>query len=203
MRIAATLVLLASTCLLAQVPSEAWRYQRDMTRSAWRTFGPSAPVATLAAQIHQESSWRIKAVSWSGAEGFAQFMPGTAADMAKRFPEDCAPANPFSPRWAFNCRDRYLQTLINAAANDNTDTCSEWAFGFRAYNGGGTWVKRDRSLAAMDGADPDNWVAVYGYNAGRKEAAFRENSEYPVRIFKIERSYAAWGNRLGCLSEEE
>lgn len=192
------ILLLMRSGYAAEIPSEAWRYQRDMTRSAWRTFGPTAPVATLAAQIQQESSWRINAVSLAGAQGFAQFMPATAADMAHRFPNDCAPANPFSPRWAFNCRDRYLQTLIVAASNGNTDECSEWAFGFRAYNGGGTWVKRDRRLAAMDGADPNNWLAVYGYNAGRSEASFRENSEYPIRIFNTATTYAPWGDWLHC-----
>ena len=182
----------------AEVPNAAFQYRTDMLQSAWRTFGPGAPVAVLAAQIHQESSWKIDARSWAGAEGFAQFMPGTAADMANRYPELCAPANPFSAKWAFNCRDKYLQLLITASTNDSTSECSQWAFGLGGYNGGLTWAFRDRRAAAEGGANPDDWREVAPFNAGRKPSAFRENREYPVRIFRLQEAYNFWGRGLDC-----
>lgn len=182
----------------AAVPDRAWQHRRDMVQSAWRTFGPGAPVATLAAQIHQESAWRCDAVSWAGAQGCAQFMPGTSGDAAKRWPSQCAPANPFHPPWAFRCRDLYLRAQIIASRNERTDECDEWAFGLRAYNGGLGWIRRDRAATTAAGADPDDWRQVQPYNAGRRDSAFRENTEYPVRIFRLESEYVSWGRALGC-----
>lgn len=185
----------------ADIPVEAYQYRQDMIQSAWRTFGPDAPVAVLGAQIHQESAWKLRAKSWAGAEGLSQFMPATAADMAKRFPNECAPANPYSAQWAFRCRDRYLQTLIRASRTECTRECDEWAFGLRAYNGGKKWADRDRALAESFGADPDRWREVTPFNSGRRESAWRENTEYPVRIFRRSGAYTAWGRDLICLGD--
>lgn len=108
------------------------------------------------------------------------------------------PANPFSPRWAFACRDRYLRAQIVAVRNEETRECDEWALGLKAYNGGLGWVRRDRKRALESGDDPNDWRRVNLYNAGRKESAHRENREYPERIFKLERLYAEWGRGLVC-----
>jgi membrane-bound lytic murein transglycosylase MltF len=170
-----------------------------MLKSAWRTFGPDAPVAVLGAQIMQESAWKLQAKSWAGAEGLAQFMPGTAADMAARFPNECAPANPYSAQWAFRCRDRYLQILNRASRNERTTDCDEWAFGLRRYNGGGTHLIRDQRLAEANGADPDRWQEVAPFNASRKPSAWKENTEYPVKIFRRTLEYDSWGRSLLCL----
>jgi soluble lytic murein transglycosylase-like protein len=196
-RPARNLLLLALLAfdVAAQVPDTAWQYRRDMVQSAWRIHGPNAPVATLAAQIHQESGWRIDAVSWAGAQGLAQFMPGTAKDAALRWPSDCNPANPFKPSWAFACRDRYLKAQVAGGLTE----CDQWAFMFRAYNGGLGWIRKDRKLAAMAGDNPDDWKAVEPYNAGRAMSAWKENTEYPVRIYRLESRYGSWGRELGCL----
>jgi soluble lytic murein transglycosylase-like protein len=169
-----------------------------MLQSAWRVFGPNAPVAVLAGQIHQESAWKIDAVSWAGAQGFAQFMPATSRDMETRYPNDCAPANPFNAQWAFRCRDRYLHSLIKASRNEHTGECSDWAFGLKAYNGGLGWVRKDRARAASMGDNPNDWRIVNLYNAGRRESAHRENREYPERIFRHADNYVVWGRSLSC-----
>lgn len=185
-------LLLLCSSVWAGPPAAAWEYQSLMQGSAWNTFGPGAPVATLAAQIHQESAWKCDAVSWAGAGGCAQFMPGTEKDMARRFPAQCAPANRFSPPWAFTCRDLYLKTMLKG------DSCSDMAFALRGYNGGWGWVRRDQRLTAENGFDPTNWQHVALFNAGRRESAFKENTEYPVRIFKLETMYASWGGAMEC-----
>lgn len=201
MRALLAILLLLAGAVQAQVPTRAWQYQGEMTRSAYRVFGPGAPVATLAGQIHQESGWDADARSWVGAQGLAQFMPATAADMARLHPAECAPANPFSARWAFACRDRYLASLNRASERafpGEPSPCSVWAFGLRAYNGGLGWLNRDRRKAAAAGADPSDWLAVQPFNAGRSAAAFRENTEYPVRIFRAEARYLSWGAGMRC-----
>lgn len=188
-------MLVPLTLLVLQIPGAAYGYRRDMERSAWRVFGPGAPVATLAAQIHQESGWKEQAVSWVGARGLAQFMPSTAEDMARLHPQSCAPADPFSPSWAFRCRDLYLRGLLRAVRTPALPECGAWSFALRAYNGGLGWVRRDRALAAARGIDPDDWAAVGAVNAGRRPDAHRENKEYPERIHRIALRYerAGWG----------
>lgn len=180
-------------------PAASLEHKREMTRSAWRIWGPDAKVAVLAAQIHQESAWDCDAVSWAGAEGCAQFMPLTAKDMAKQYPEDCAPVNPFSEKWAFNCRDRYLKRQQKSIRNDETGECDVWALSFRAYNGGLGWVRRDQRLTEENGQDRNDWHDVENWNAGRRASAFKENTEYPRRIFALEERYCSWGDKVDCL----
>jgi len=194
--------MLCMSAAAAQVPAGAEQYRSMMVRSAYRIHGPGAPIALLAGQIHQESAWDTNATSWVGASGLAQFMPATAKDMAKLHPADCAPAVPTSPRWAFNCRDLYMRSLrlqIKPMGSGITEA-AEWAFALRSYNGGSGWIARDRR-ACVDYAgcplcDPDDWQQVAGFNAGRSKAAFRENTEYPIRIFKAQIRYASWGRTI-------
>ena len=198
--------MISAALLLLQLPVAAWGYRQGMIRSARSVFGPAAPIATLAAQIHAESAWQESARSWVGAQGLSQFMPATAAEMARRYPGDCAPANPMSARWAFACRDRYLHGLLLAVrplAGSIAD-CSRWALAFRAYNGGLGWVVRDRRKAQLQQLNPDDWRAVRRVNAGRSAGAFTENVRYPERIYRLEPGYAAagWGSGLRCLDEE-
>jgi len=198
MRVIATLLFLLPLLAQAQVPDNAWQYRRDMVQSAWRIHGPDAPTATLAAQIHQESAWNCDAVSWAGAQGCGQFTPITAKDAGKRWPGDCYPVNPFKPSWAFACRDRYMRSLKAPNMTGALTECDDWAFRLRAYNGGLSWIRKDRTLAAMAGDNPDDWKAVEPYNSGRKKSAWIENTEYPVRIFRLEERYLDWGRGLDC-----
>src|SRR5688572_15590130 len=57
-------VLLCLACdSLAQIPPDAKRYKRDLIRNARAIWGLDAPTSTFAAQIHQESGWRVDAKS--------------------------------------------------------------------------------------------------------------------------------------------
>ena len=62
-----------TTAELATVPSQ---YQSLVTAASAK-YG--VPFSLLSAQINQESGWQPSVVSSAGAEGIAQFMPGTAA----------------------------------------------------------------------------------------------------------------------------
>lgn len=183
----------------AGAPSTAERYRRELTVSARRTFGPDAPVAALAAQIHVESGWKTDARSRAGALGLAQFMPATADDMARRFPAECSPANPYSSRWALTCRDRYMSSLlgqIKPISGWSLSEQSRWAFAFRAYNGGS--VIEDRRAAMRAGRDPDHWEQVQPFNGRRRSHSnFVENTAYPVRIFNVQARYSHWGRMIG------
>ncbi len=167
---------------VAAVPAEARQHQRTLTRTSHAFWGLDAPVATFAAQIHQESHWRIDARSPAGAEGLAQFMPATSEWFASINPRDLTTAQPYNPAWAMRAQVLYnawLYKRITAA-----DGCSRLAFTLSAYNGGLGWVQRDQALASASGADGLVYTSVEPFNAGRSQASITENRHYVDVILK-------------------
>ncbi|CAI2420059.1 transglycosylase SLT domain-containing protein [Serratia liquefaciens] len=180
----------------AELPADARQYQRELTRNARVVWGLDAPVATFAAQIHQESTWRTNAKSPVGALGLAQFMPATSGWIAGIYPKTLGDNQPLNPAWAMRALvtyDRWHYDRITAATE-----CDRWAYVLSAYNGGLGWVQRDRKLAASRGLEPGRyWKVVENVNAGRSSANFRENRGYPVRIiYSWQPLYerAGWGS---------
>ena len=191
------LVLLAALASFAHaetVPLQAARFKADLTRCARMYWGFSAPVATFAAQVHQESRWNPNAVSPVGAKGLTQFMPGTSAWMGNVDPE-LASNQPFNPGWALRALTAYDKWLWDKV--DAREPCDRMAMTLSAYNGGLGWVPKDKALARKRGADPLEWFdSVERFNAGRSAAAFKENRGYPRRILRdLEPLYvqAGWG----------
>lgn len=167
----------------AQVPAAANRYRNELTRAAHSQWGLDAPVAALAAQVHQESAWRPGAVSPAGAQGLTQFMPATAAwwcQVNKLTPAQCQPTN---PTWALRSMVGYDKWIHDRVRG--TSACDRMAMALSGYNGGLGWVQRDQALASSKGLDPLRWWGhVELVNAGRTAANWRENREYPQRILK-------------------
>lgn len=188
---------------LTDIPRAAESYRhlhRQQVQSVW---GLNAPTATLAAQVHQESGWNCDAKSIVGALGCTQFMPATAADMAKRYPAELGPANPRNPRWSFRAQARYMKALYDGrGARGAADGCQQMAFALASYNGGEGWVIRDRALADARGLPRGVYFqAAQAVNAGRSAAAKRENADYPERILKrIEPRYVTAGYGKGSCS---
>ena len=77
------------------------RYRDPIERSAAR-WGVSG--AMLAAQLMAESNFDPNAVSPAGAQGIAQFMPGTAASMGLR--------DPFDPVAAIDAQAHLMSDLL-------------------------------------------------------------------------------------------
>ncbi|UCZ87879.1 transglycosylase SLT domain-containing protein [Pseudomonas sp. L5B5] len=179
----------------ADVPAEAQQYRRELTRIAQAEWGLDAPVATFAAQVHQESRWRFNAKSPVGAQGLGQIMPTTASWLAQTFPRTLGDVEPYNPTWslmALVTYDRWLASRIKGR-----DACEKHAMVLASYNGGLGWLIRDRKLASAKGADPLVWFgSIERFNAGRSAAAFNENRGYPRLILKtLEARYiaAGWG----------
>lgn len=175
---------------LAQVPPQAEAYRRDLTRTAQSVWGMDAPVALLGAQIEQESAWNPQAVSPAGAMGLAQFMPRTAADMARRY--DVGPANPFDPRWAMHAQSIYLRELhgLVGAVNES----ERYAFALAAYNGGlrHVWTRQDMSPAPGRCINATCDIRPPGVSASNQ----RQNRDYSRRVLLVlmPRYHAAgWG----------
>lgn len=173
-------------------PQAAQRHQLTLKREAQRVWGLGAPVATFAAQVHQESRWREDARSPVGAVGLAQFMPGTAqwiggidAGLAERAP--------LNPTWALRglvTYDMWLHQRVRTFADD----CQRMAFTLAAYNGGLGWVYKRQALARQTGVDPAVCLgATCTLNPGVSAASQRENEHYPRVIFGYEPLYTRWG----------
>ncbi len=176
----------------AQVPPAAARYRADLLRAAHAQWGLDAPVATFAAQVHQESGWNPLAVSRVGAAGLAQFMPATAAWWCQRGHLSQADCQPTNPTWALRALvgyDRYL--FVRAPERFNTR--DRFWVALRAYNGGlGHW-----QLEAKATGLPDPSRAQVDGACGRARRApvhCPENLGYPQRILhKLQPLYASWG----------
>ena len=190
----ALMVLLWSSQAQAQVPQAAQAYRADLTRTARATWGLEAPVATFAAQVHQESGWRADAVSRVGAAGLSQFMPATARWIGDIDPE-LRQAQPFNPGWALRALvvyDRHLYDLAPA----RYDARDRMWVALRAYNGGlGHWTAEARStglrLPTREQVD-----AACG-QARRAAQHCAENLGYPHRILVVlQPRYALWGPAL-------
>lgn len=87
------------------------------------------------AQCIQESLLQPNAVSRSGAEGIAQFMPGTWGDAKKRMPMP-ADASPFDPRFAIPAQAWYMRSLWNQWTNPARDALDRWKLALASYNAG-------------------------------------------------------------------
>ncbi|WP_081299636.1 transglycosylase SLT domain-containing protein [Gilliamella sp. wkB112] len=181
---------------IAGVPNDARQHQRELTRNARAIFGLDAPVSLFAAQIHQESRWKVNAKSPVGAQGLAQFMPATADWISGAYPKTLGSNEPYNPSWALRALvqyDYWLYQRVNEAASD----CDHWGFVLSAYNGGLGWVNRDRQRAKRDYQDATHyWGVVENINGGRKSINFKENRDYPIRIiYRWQPVYIAenWG----------
>lgn len=128
---------------------------RDSIRAASIRYRVSA--ALLSAQLKQESGFRPEAVSSAGAQGIAQFMPGTAASVGLR--------DPFDPEQAIAAQARLMAGLLRRFGSV--------PLALAAYNAGEGAVGRcqcvppypetrqyvARIIALMRGYDPDGALA--------------------------------------------
>lgn len=178
------------------IPSTAKQHRATLVRSAHMVWGLDAPIATFAAQVHQESRWNVYAKSPVGAEGLAQFMPTTTEWIAAAYPKHLAAAQPYNPGWALRALVQYDRWLYSR--NQASSQCDHWAMVLSGYNGGQGWVNRDRRLALASGASELAWFnSIEKFNAGRSASNFKENRHYPrVILLKWESLYvkAGWGN---------
>lgn len=183
----------------AGVPSAALRHRAELTRNARAVWGLDAPVATFAAQIHQESGWRSDAKS-AFASGLAQFTPETASWISGVYPKELGENQPYNPSWAMRALVVYDKRLVGRA--DGETACDAMAKGLWGYNGGEGWVRRDEKLALRHGANIRKWREVEPFNAGRATAMFAENRGYPKMILlKWQPLYVAsgWGRGVTCV----
>lgn len=172
-----------------QIPRAALQHRGTLKREAQRVWGLNAPVASFAAQIHQESRWRHDARSPVGAIGMAQFMPATAKWIGG-MDRELATRDPMNPAWAVRALvvyDKWLWDRVTAV-----DACNRMAFAMAAYNGGLGWTNKRKARSPQPGIC---FGATCAINPGIHPANQRENQHYPEVILK--RYEPLYANTIG------
>lgn len=174
------------------VPAAAHKYRAELTRAAYTQWGLDAPIAALAAQVHQESGWNPSAVSSVGAQGMAQFMPSTSVwwcQLNKLAPADCQPTN---PTWALRALVGYDKHLFDRTPPRLSDFDRLWV-ALRAYNGGlGHWLAEAKATG-LPQPSRSQVDAACG-KAKRHPTHCPENLQYPARILlTLQPRYVGWG----------
>jgi hypothetical protein len=114
------------------------------------------PPAFFTRLIWQESRFKTHVVSRAGAQGVAQFMPGTAAWRGLRDPFDPAPALAESAQWLRELRGQFGNLGLAAAAyNAGPQRVRDWMAGKR------TLPRETRDyVTVITGRSADQWVAA-------------------------------------------
>jgi soluble lytic murein transglycosylase-like protein len=179
----------------ADVPRESLKYKRELIRQSRIIWGLNAPIPLFASQIHQESTWNHLAKS-KYAKGLTQFTDSTAEWMIEIFPQ-LKRANVYNPNWSIRAMllyDSWLDDRIKSI-----DDCNQWAMILSSYNGGLTWLNRDKALAEAKDSDPNIWWNNVEKYSNRADWAIRENRNYSKSIiFKYQNLYADWGKSYIC-----
>jgi membrane-bound lytic murein transglycosylase F len=102
----------------------------------------------ITAQMFQESSFNPKRVSWAGAVGLMQLMPGTARKLGV--------VDMKEPEYAISAGTRYLARLIRMF-DPELPLEERIRFALASYNVGYNHVADARRLAARMGLNPDEW----------------------------------------------
>lgn len=186
-----------------QIPEASALHRHRVEQVVADVWGVSGSPARLAAQLHQESAWRERARSPVGAQGIAQFMPATARWMTEQFRAQLGVFDPWDPVQAIHAAalyDKWLYDRVQPFGHTRLSECSRWAFTLRAYNGGETWLLRERGLTLANRADPNDWRAVERFRS-RGAGPHAENTQYPRRILLVlEPAYirAGWPGTAAC-----
>lgn len=179
------------------IPRAALTYQRPLIANARAVWGLNAPIAILAAQVHQESSWRPDAKS-AYAGGLGQFTPATADWISQKFPYELGTNQPFEPDWALRALARYDKFLFDRQSRAAT-LCDRWAFTLSSYNGGEGWVTKQKAATTRAGNDATRWFGHVERHRVRAAWAHDENVAYPRAILlRRQPPYRAWGPGVEC-----
>ena len=111
---------------------------------------PLIPWTLLASIAYQESRFDHSAVSWMGAQGLMQVMPGTALDMGFEDVVSCVENN-------IRAGVRYLEFVHRHFWQDMQDTSEMIKFMLASYNAGPGHVRDAQRLAESLGLDPNIW----------------------------------------------
>ena len=121
-------------------------YSRDI-RWDWRL---------MAAQCYQESTFDPRAVSFAGAKGLMQIMPGTADHLG------LSRDKLYDPESNIAAAAKYIAEL-QQSFSDIRENYERTNFVLASYNGGAHHIRDAMALARRDGRNPHRWADVSAY----------------------------------------
>lgn len=110
----------------------------------------------MAAQCYQESTFDPRAVSFAGAKGLMQIMPGTADHLG------LSRDRLYDPESNIAAASKYIAEL-DRAFSDIRDHYERTNFVLASYNGGAHHIRDAMALAKRDGRNPHRWAEVSDY----------------------------------------
>lgn len=110
----------------------------------------------MAAQCYQESTFDPRAVSFAGAKGLMQIMPGTADHLG------LSRDKLYDPESNIAAAAKYIAEL-QRAFSDIRDHYERTNFVLASYNGGAHHIRDAMALARRDGRNPHRWSDVSTY----------------------------------------
>ena len=171
--------------IISHYDSYFMTYSRDI-RWDWRL---------MAAQCYQESTFDPKAVSFVGAKGLMQIMPGTADHLG------VARDRLYDPETNIAAAAKLIQELTRAFS-DIRDNYERTNFVLASYNGGSHHIRDAMALAKRDGKNPHRWADVSPYvlklaqpqyyNDPLVKYGYMRGSETVGYVDKIRQRYASY-----------
>ncbi|MCF0199152.1 MAG: transglycosylase SLT domain-containing protein [Bacteroidaceae bacterium] len=122
----------------------------------------------LAAQCYQESAFDPKAVSWAGAQGLMQIMPGTAAHLGLNG------TAVWEPDANITAGAQYLKEL-STTFSDIANPSERIRFTLAAYNGGAGHIRDAMALAKNEGRNVQRWTEVVPFVLRLSQARYYRN----------------------------
>lgn len=143
------------------------------------------PVAFLTRLIWRESSFRVGVVSPAGAQGVAQFMPGTAKERGLLDPFDPEQAIPHAAHLLADLKRQFGNLGLAAAAyNGGPTRVTNWLAG-----SGGLPAETRAYVLAITGRSPEEWRTPQGgkieYPEGGAPAAKPAEPEKPQTCLQV------------------
>jgi hypothetical protein len=183
LRLAAQLALLLGFAVAhpaASAPSEG--ATETVEQALCRLIDESAkarslPVPFLTRLIWRESSFRVGVVSPAGAQGVAQFMPGTARERGLLDPFDPEQAIPHAAHLLADLKRQFGNLGLAAAAyNGGATRVSKWLAG-----DGGLPAETRAYVAAITGVPVDDWRTGPAKAIEYPEGGAPEKTEKPEK----------------------
>ncbi|MGX5732966.1 lytic transglycosylase domain-containing protein [Bosea thiooxidans] len=175
----------------------------------------SVPAAFLTRLIFQESSFRPHVISPAGAQGLAQFMPGTARERGLLDPFDPEQAVPKAAHFLAELRDRFGNWGLAAAAyNGGPNRLAAWLAARKAKQARflpmetetyvllitgvpvEDWAEEAENIANGDGRSPPPRPATQGPQAACAPTLVAIRQARPALPIVAEAPFAPWGVQL-------
>jgi soluble lytic murein transglycosylase-like protein len=138
------------------------------------------------AQMHQESSFKLRATSYKGASGLMQLMPGTA----RRF----GVSNIYDPKQNIDAGVKYMRWLLNTFGGDvvlalagyNAGEGAVWKYGNRVppYRETQEYVRR--ITARYNSISNPNYVRSVKTVTGQQAARLEKVVSKPLTVYELE-----------------